>query len=196
MANLFKILIHTMNTLIPERIRSKSSLWMKSLSFLVLMFSLLGAPFFLLVWSLSHLSGAFVYLAALILSAGLGSYYLFILKVLFGINSGDALNKAFKILVTLKPFDETRDEKIAGSIYASSTLLTLGILISSAFLFIGLISAIINSSYAPHALAVFICVSAITSGIEWMHGLKGRAKNQLFLCAFASAAMYAINSLS
>jgi hypothetical protein len=89
-------------------------------------------------------------------------------------------------LARLKPFDEKQDHSIAGSVYAGSVILKVGV-ISSVFLAAAaLLAAVQGSVHASNIVALAVAVSALTAGMEWHAGLRARALNQLFvtvLCA-------------
>lgn len=91
-----------------------------------------------------------------------------------------------KDILKLKPFDESEEEKIAGSKYANSILLTIGILLSTGLIGLGGILAVAGSNHALDFLGIGVVVSAITGGIEWHSGLKAKACNQLFACLLFS----------
>ena len=86
-------------------------------------------------------------------------------------------------LLRLKPFDESDDIKLAGSLYMSKFILGVGVVISA---FLALISAGFAISGSPYAFSL-IClaagISAIVAGFEWNVGLRARPLNQLFITA-------------
>lgn len=82
-------------------------------------------------------------------------------------------------LIRLKPFDESEDAAQAGSIYATSAVLTIGVVASAVLALVALLLALTKNDIAPLMLAVAAAASGITAGFEWNAGLKARALNQL-----------------
>lgn len=95
-------------------------------------------------------------------------------------------------VLRLRPFDESIDPPNAGLIYASSAVLTILVLSTIGAALGGLMLAIGGNSNSVRVLSLAVALSAITSGFEWMNGLKGRAKNQLFLCVVMCAVLISI----
>ena len=103
------------------------------------------------------------------------------------------MSRRFQILdlFRLKPFDEGRDDATA---YATSGLLAIAVLASSGLSLISLLLAILSSPRAMPTLGLAIAVSAITAGIEWSVGLRGRALNQLFSIIVVTACFWLLNT--
>lgn len=79
----------------------------------------------------------------------------------------------------LKPFDETSDALVSGSVYERSPILTMAIVLSAILSIASLVFVLASQPAALHVLAAAIGVSAVTAGLEWHAGLKARALNQL-----------------
>jgi len=96
-------------------------------------------------------------------------------------------------LLRLKPFDESEDAAKAGSIYATSAVLTIGVVTSAVLALVALLLALTKNDVALLMLAVATAASGITAGFEWNAGLRARALNQLFCTVVAVSAVAVLN---
>ncbi|MBN9424734.1 MAG: hypothetical protein BGO63_10470 [Candidatus Accumulibacter sp. 66-26] len=89
-------------------------------------------------------------------------------------------------LMKLKPFDETDEKPKAGSIYANSVWFSAVIMAGGFLALAALALGVAGSEYAFNILAIAMCISAVTAGMEWHAGLKAIALNQLFTAVLAA----------
>jgi hypothetical protein len=96
-------------------------------------------------------------------------------------------------LLALKPFDEAAESARAGSTYANSVILTVGVVSSAALAFAAVAMALTGHRQAMLVIGVAIGVSAITTGFEWNAGLRARALNQLFGTVVFAAGFFVLS---
>ena len=95
----------------------------------------------------------------------------------------------------LKPFDETSDARVAGGVYAGSSILTGAVVVGAILSIASLVFVIASHPAASRILDAAIGVSAFTAGLEWHAGLKARSLNQLYAAVVVTVGFWFLSSI-